>query len=355
MSEFFDDGYEKLNTVDLRSDVLSRPTAAMIEAMAQAAAERTYFGLREDPRQLELEARTAELLGHEDALLFPTCTMANEVALLLLTRPGDIVVTPPHSHLVTSEANAPAVLAGVRVEFLPGDMPLPSLDVWAHAAARKGDTQNPRISTFAIENTHNRAGGAVIDAASTQALAELAHANDKKLHIDGARLFCAAVAEEVAPSELARHADTVSISLNKTLGAPNGAMLAASHALIERALVWRHRLGGGFRPTGIVAAAALVAIADWRSVVIDNRRARRLADGLNQLDGLSVIPPATNIVVVIIDKPGLTPRRLCDNLACNGVLALPFGDDRIRMVLYREVDEAAVDRAIEAAEASLQP
>jgi threonine aldolase len=325
----------------------------MIEAMVRAASERAYFELREDPRQRDLEAQMAELLGHEDSLLFPTCTMANEVALQLLTRPGDVVATPPGAHLVTSEANAPAVLSGVRVEFLDGDMPMPSIDVWTRAAKREGGTQKPPVSTFAIENTHNRAGGAVVDAASTQALAELAHEHGKKLHIDGARLFCAAVAQDTAPSELARHADTVSISLNKTLGAPGGAMLVASKALIDRALVLRHRLGGGFRPTGILAAAALEAISDWPSLHIDNERAQRLANGLVRLDGIGVIAPATNLVMILIRKPGLTPRMLCDNLAANGVLALPFGEDRIRMAIYREIDEDAVDRTISAVEKSL--
>lgn len=337
-----------MDIIDLRSDVLSRPTPEMIEAMTAAARDRTYFGLREDPRQSLLEQRAAELLGHEDALMFPTCTMANEVGLQLLTRPGDVVAAPTDAHIVTSEANAPAVLAGVRVEAVPGAVPLPPLEAWERVATRSGDTQNPRVTTFSIENTHNRAGGAVINAASTQALAALARRTGMKLMIDGARLLNAAVALGEKPAELASCADVVSISLNKSLGAPNGAILAGSRALIERALVLRHRLGGGFRPTGILAAAALVALSNWSHMSIDQGRTRRLAQGLGKLDGLKVIDPATNILIVIINIAHLTPKKLCAQLAAQGVLALPFGEDRIRMVLYRDIDEAAVDRTIAA-------
>ncbi len=344
-----------MTIVDLRSDVLSRPTPPMIEAMMRAAGERTYFGLREDPRQLELESKIAGLLGQEDALLFPTCTMANEVALMLLARPGDIVATPRDVHIVTSEANAPSILAGVRVEFVPGDAPMPPLAAWEAMARRKGDVQNAAVTTFAIENSHNRSGGAVIDEAATAALADLAKANGIKLMIDGARLFNAAAALDVAPRDLARHADAVSVSLNKSLGAPNGAVLAASRALIERALVLRQRLGGGMRPTGILAAAGLVAISDWQRLREDQRRAQRLADGLGRLAGLAVIAPATNIVVVVIQTPGVTPQTLCARLASLGVLALPFGEGRIRMAIYRDIDDDSIALTIAAMATSLAP
>lgn len=337
-----------MEPVDLRSDVLSRPTGAMIDAMTAAARERTYFGLREDPHQQLLEHKVAKLLGHEDALLFPTCTMANEVALQLLTRPGDLVAAPSDAHMVTSEANAPAVLSGVRIESVAGTAPMPPLAAWERMAGRRGDTQNPRVSTFAIENSHNRAGGAVVDAAYTCELGQLAKRYGLHLMVDGARLFNAAVALGCEPRELARHADTVSISLNKSLGAPNGAMLAGSRELIDRALVLRHRLGGGFRPTGILAAAAMVALESWPRLVDDHQRARRLYTGLSAMAGLTLQEPATNILIVVIEVPGLTPHLLCQRMAERGVLTMPFGEDRIRMVTYRDIDDAAIDLAIAA-------
>ena len=343
-----------MNFVDLRSDVLSRPSPEMIEAMVGAARERTHFGLREDPRQLELEKQVAELLGQEDALLFPTCTMANAVALMLLTRPGDIVAAPRDVHIATSEANAASVLSGVRVEFVSGEAPLPSLAAWEAMARRKGDVQNPPVTLFAIENSHNRSGGALIDADSTAAISRLAKANGIKLMIDGARLFNAAAALGASPGDLARDADAVSVSLNKSLGAPNGAILAASRSLIDRALVVRQRLGGGIRPTGMLAAAGLIALKSWPRLIEDQRRARRLADGIAQLAGVWVIPPATNIVVIALHAPGLLPKALCQRLASHAVLALPFGEDRIRMVTYRDIDDDAVDRAILAMANSLE-
>lgn len=335
-----------LNTVDLRSDVLSRPTPAMVEAMSQAAGERAFFGLREDPRQQALEAKAAQWLGHEDALLFPTCTMANEVALQLLTRPGDLVAAPPDAHLVTSEANAPAALSGVRIEWVSGTAPMPPLSAWERLALRRGDVQNPRVSTFAIENTHNRAGGAVVTPSYTAELAELARRHGMRLMVDGARLANSAVAQGCKPADLAACADLVTLSLNKSLGAANGALLAGSSQLIEHALVLRHRLGGGFRPTGIVAAAGLVALDSWPRLSEDHRRTRVLYTGLGRLGGLRMLDPATNILVAIIEVSGLTPSLLCERLAARGVLAMPFGEDRIRMVVYRDIDDAAIEQTI---------
>lgn len=343
-----------MSPVDLRSDVLSRPSVEMVEAMLRVAREPAHFGLREDPRQQELERQMAELVGQEDALLFPTCTMANEVGLMLLTRPGDTVAAPRDVHMATSEANAAAVLSGVRLEFLPGDAPLPPLTEWQAMASRKSDAQNPPVSTFLIENSHNRSGGAVIDEHSTMALSNLAKNHGIKLMIDGARLFNAAIALGASPAALARHADAISISLNKSLGAPNGAILAGSRALIERALVLRQRLGGGIRPTGMLAAAGLVAIASWTRLAEDQSRAKRLAEGLTALPGLSVVAPATNIVVISIKAPGPTSQELCAHLAAHGVLVLPFGADRIRMVIYRDIDDDTVDATIAATRKSIE-
>jgi len=339
--------------IDLRSDVLSRPTQKMIEAMSCAAADRTYFGLREDPRQQQLEARVAQWLGHEDALLFPTCTMANEVALQLLTRPGDLVAAPVDAHLVTSEANAPAVLSGVRIEWVAGKAPMPPLEAWEKMAVRRGDTQNPRVSTFAIENTHNRAGGAVVTASYMSELGALARRHGMRVMVDGARLANSAVAQRCKLDELGRPADLVTLSLNKSLGAPNGALIAGSKDLIDRALVLRHRVGGGFRPTGIIAEAGLVAIESSSQLENDHRRTRDLYEGIGRLGGLNLIEPETNILVVIIEVPDLSPQLLCQRLATHDVLAMPFGDDRIRLVVYRDIDDTAVERTILAMAACL--
>jgi threonine aldolase len=335
--------------IDLRSDFLTRPTPAMQAAMATAAAAPAHFGLREDPRQQALERRVATLLGMEDALLFPTCTMANEVALMLLTSPGDLVLAPARPHVVTSEAGAPAALAGVAVVELPDQGPCPPASAWREAARAPHDELKPRIAALVLENTHNRSGGIPIDAADARAVVAVARAHGLRAHLDGSRLFNAAVACRVAPAALCEGFDTVAISLNKGLGAPLGAMLAGSAALMARAIVLRQRLGGGMRPTGIVSAAALVALEDWTHLAIDHDRARALAMGLADVRGIRVDVEAvrTNIVVAEVAEGG-DAAQACARLASHGVLALPFGTSRIRLVTYRDIDDDDVARAVAA-------
>jgi len=343
--------------VDLRSDFLTRPTPAMIAAMTEAAREPGHFGLREDPRQQALERRLAQLLGQEDALLFPTCTMANEVGLMLLARPGEVVATHAATHIVTSEAGAPAALGGLSVEVVPGDPVMPAPEAWAALAGRGTDSLLPRVAAFSLENTHNRGAGAPLTAAYMAEIVGIAKRHGIGVHLDGARLFNAAVALSVQPSDLARGCDTIAVSLNKGLGAVIGGALAGSCDLIARALTLRQRLGGGIRPTGMVAAAGLLAIESWPRLVEDHRRARRLAERLAGMAELRVDPAqvVTNIVVATIAAGGPSPAALCDRLARNGVLALPFGPGRIRLVVYRDIDDAAIDQAAAAIADSLKP
>lgn len=334
--------------VDLRSDILTRPTPRMTEAMAQAALAPAHFGLREDPSQRALEARVAAMLGTQDALLFPTCSMANEVALQVLTSPGDVVLAQPDVHIVTSEGGGPAVLAGVQVVAVPGEFPCPAPDAWEALARQRPDESRPRVAAIVIENTHNRAGGAVLPREWVDAVLGVAKSCGARAHLDGSRIFNAAVARDVAPARLCAGFDTVSVSLNKGLGAPLGAALAGSVPLIARALVFRQRLGGGLRPTGIIAAAALEALSDISHLADDHRRARSLAAALAGIPGLRVDPASveTNIVAVDIVSPGLTPATLCERLGRHGVLALPFGPARVRLVTYRDIGDADIEFAV---------
>jgi len=331
--------------IDLRSDLLTRPTEAVRAAMDEAASGRTYFGLREDPRQQALERRVAALLGCEDALLFPTCSMANEVALMLLARPGETVVTQPHTHIVTSEAGAPAALGGLLVEPVPGEGAMPDLAGWQAAAERGHDALKPRVAVFALENTHNRAGGVAVTPAYQDEVLALARRAGIATHLDGARVFNAAVALGVAPDALTAGFDTVAVSLNKAIGAPVGAALGGSVAAIEAALRLRQRLGGGIRPTGIWAAGALAALGDLSHLAEDHRRASLLATDLAGIVGLSV-RAETNIVVARLASG--RPETFCAVLAQHDVLALPFGADAVRFVLYRDIDDESVARAARA-------
>lgn len=336
--------------IDLRSDFLTRPTSAMLRAMTEAAEAPAAFDLREDPWQRRLEERTAALLGTEDALLFPTCTMANEVAIMLWARPGDAVLCHADAHIVGSEAGAPAALAGVTLRPLPGAHGAPPPELWTAAATPPHDAQRSRAALFVLEQTHNRAAGHALPLTHTDAVVTAARAVGARLHLDGARLFNAAIALGETPSRLAQGADSVAVSLNKGLGAPLGAMLAGPAVFIGEALRMRQMLGGGIRPSGMIAAAGLVAIEDWSHLAEDHRRAALLADAAATIRGITpIIPPTpTNIVVLRLDPRIGGADVAVRELAADGVLALAFGPDLLRLVTWRSVTDTDVAHTIRA-------
>lgn len=339
------------SVIDLRSDFIARPTEAMIEAMTAALRAPGTFDLREDPRQRALEQAAARMLGKEDALLFPTCTMANQAAIAVSCRPGNLVLAEADSHVITSEAGAPAALSGVLVRGLPGQDGQIDLAALGRALATPADALRPRPALIVLENTHNRAAGAALPPDHVRSVALLARRAGVPIHVDGARLFNAAVALGVPVAELCAGATTVSLSLNKGLCAPAGAMLAGPTTLIEDALVVRQRLGGGMRPLGFIAAAGLEALATMPArLAEDHANAARVAAGLAFIPGLTpIVPePVTNIVVVAIDPALARPAAFLQRLEALGVLALPFGVDRIRLVFHREIDRAAAETTLAA-------
>ena len=349
-----------MDTVDLRSDFLARPSAAM-RAAAERAAGSLHFGLREDPHQQQLEARLAALLGKEDALVFPTCTMANTTALLLQAPPGSRVLTQPQAHVLVGEANAAAALGGLALAAVdagavePAAMAMPDPARWQQALAGCADPQRPAVRLCVLENTHNRSGGWALPAAYGAEVARCARAAGARLHLDGARLFHAAGALGCPLQELAAPFDTVSLSLNKAFGAPIAAALAGPRSLIAEALGVRQRLGGGIRPVGAPCAATLAALDEHAELAPLPALAARLARGLAQCAGLriAVREGLTNIVLAEPAWPGDTPHTVVQRLAAAGLLALAFDDRRIRFVLYRGIDADAVDRAIAIAQRAL--
>ena len=349
-----------MDTVDLRSDFIARPGEAMLEAFARAARGPLEFGLREDPHQRQLEERMAALLGCEDALVFPTCTMANTVAVLLASQPGDRLLVQPQAHMLLSEAGAAAALAGVVPEAVaphgsgPVEAILPPADAWREALRAPVDAQRSRVALCALENTHNRGGGFPLPAAATRAITDLAHEAGARAHLDGARLFAAATALGVPLSALAAGFDTTSVSLNKALGAPVAAVLGASRTAIARALPLRQRLGGGIRPVGPACAATLAGLDDLSHLAQVQALARRLASGL-QAAGLQVASPEhiTSMVLVRVPAP-LDAHALVSRCADRGVLALAMDARLVRFALYRGVTAAGVDRAIDAATAAVR-
>ena len=265
--------------IDLRSDTVTQPTEGMRRAIAEAAVGDEQK--REDPTVLELERRVAELLGHEDAVFLPTATMANQIALRLLSRPGDVLLAERTSHVVIYEYGGPAVHAGLMVHGLSGRSGRVTAEELRTAVPERTKTADQAPTLVSLENTHNSAGGRVWSLSELSETVSTARELGLAVHLDGARLLNAAVALGCAPSEIAACADTVTLCLSKGLGCPLGALLATSAPLVERARVEKHLFGGALRQAGIVAAAGVYALDHHvERLADDHARARRLAEGL---------------------------------------------------------------------------
>jgi threonine aldolase len=333
-----------MTPIDLRSDTVTRPTAAMREAMARAEVGDDVYG--EDPTVNLLQAEVAALLGKEAALFVPSGTMANQVSLGVLTRPGDEIVCDAGAHCISFESGALAALWGVQARTIAAERGL--LDPAAvEAAIRPAGDVFPRTRVVALENTHNRGGGAVYPLERVRALGELARRRSLHLHLDGARLWNACAATGIAPAEYARDATTVSVCLSKGLGAPAGSLVAGPRDLVAEARRLRKRLGGGMRQAGVLAAAGLHALRNHRArLVEDHANARHLADGLTELGGLLPFPVETNLVFVAFT--GRSAADLSARLATEGVLANPEGSrpDLLRLVTHLDVSRAQMDDAL---------
>jgi threonine aldolase len=337
--------------VDLRSDTVTRPTPEMRRAIAAAEVGDAVLG--DDPTAAALEAEAARLLGKEAALLFPSGIMANTAAMLLLGAPGTEAVIGAGGHMLDWEEGAAAAWGGIvfrAVETADGLLTPEAVD----AAIRPESRYFARTSVVCLENTHNGAGGRVMDAARTRAVADAARARGASVHLDGARLPNAAAASGRSMAELAAPADTVMVSLSKGLGAPIGALLAGTAEAMERGWRLRRRLGGAMRQSGILAAAGLHALRHHRDRLPDDHaRARRLASAASSVEGLSVSSPETNIVLLDLGDPGLQVAPLLAALERRGVLMASFGARRVRAVTHLDVDDRGIERAAEALAAAV--
>jgi threonine aldolase len=327
------------DVIDLRSDTVTRPTAAMREAMAAAPVGDDVYG--EDPTVTALEQRVAELLGQEAALFTPSGSMANQLGLRLLVHPGQELLCDTDAHVVRAELGAAAAFSGITTRTYTADRGLVDVDVVA--ALMRPDAGPYLVSTVAVavENTHNFGGGTVQPLAELQRLRSVADDAGLALHLDGARLWNAHVASGVSLPAYGRMFDTVSVCLSKGLGAPVGSLLASTAARVAEARVWRKRLGGGMRQVGILAAAGLHALDHHvQRLADDHRRARRLADLLAEVAPGAVDPATveTNIVVVATDTAAATVAAcreqgvllsLLDRRHLRAVTHLDAGDDDV--------------------------
>jgi threonine aldolase len=335
--------------IDLRSDTVTQPSPAMREAMASAVVGDDVY--RDDPTVNELEARTAEVLGKEDAVFVPTGSMSNQIALRTHTEPGDLVIIEGSAHIVMSEAGAGAVISGVTMRPLPGDHGVFTPDDVANTMGQRHvfnpSTLKSPPTLLCLENTHNGGGGTVWPLDRLQAVCAVGREHGLTLHLDGARLWHASAASGVDVREYAEPFDTVNVCFSKGLGAPVGSALAGARVFIDRARRFKQQLGGGMRQAGIIAAGALYALENQRDDLRkDVRNARSLAEGLAALDGVSldVERVHSNIVRFQVDRDSGAFASRCHE---RGVYMLPNGMHGMRAVLHRDVSDGDVLEALE--------
>lgn len=338
---------------DFRSDTMTAPTAAMRAAMAAAVVGDDVWG--EDPTVRRLEEDGAALLGKPAALFLPSGTMANQVAIHVHCRPGDELVCEERSHVYYYEGGGIARWSGTQVRPLTAASGFPEPDQVV-AAVRADDPHFPRTRLLVLENTHNMAGGRVANAARIGALAAVARRHRLQVHIDGARLLNAAVALGCRAADLVAAADSTTLCLSKGLGAPVGSLLAGDVAFIAEARRTRKAFGGGMRQAGVIAAAALLALHEGPALLaVDHARAKTLAHGLAELPWARVDVAATETNIVMLDLPTADPVALLAHLKAHDVLASKAGPRRLRFVLHRDVDDAAVQRCLHACAAFATP
>jgi threonine aldolase len=298
-----------------------------------------------DPTTRRLEARVAELLGTEDALFFPSGTQANQTGIALVTEPGTELLLEANAHLVHSEVAGVAALSGVQIRVIttPDGLLTPEL---VRGMIRAPSPYVPRATALAIENSHSTAGGRVLNAAAVDALVRVAREARMAVHLDGARLWNAAVAAGVPPARLAQGADTVMVSISKGLGCPVGSCLGFKQSMRARAWEIRKRLGGGMRQSGILTAAGLYALDHNLSRIGDDHaNATRFAELLSDSRTVRPSAPETNIVMVDLLRERDTPQSVSQRLAEAGVRLAPWGPRRLRAVTHLDVTRADIERA----------
>lgn len=339
--------------IDLRSDTVTRPTAAMRAAMAAAEVGDDQYG--DDPSVNALQDRIADLLGKETALFVPSGTMANQVALKLLTRPGDDVLVGDEAHIVWHEAGASAANAGVQFTVIGQGCRFTAADVAARAKPR-GHVVQPGTTLVCVESTHNRGGGFVFDPAEAVAIAAAARTLGLATYLDGARLFNAAVAAGRTLADLAAPFDVVGVALSKGLGCPVGSLLAFPRALLPVALQARRRFGGAMRQSGILAAAGLHALDHHVARLADDHaHARLIAEAVAQTPArIAMDDVQTNIVIFHLPAPLPDAATVVARAQAQGVLVQAFGPRTVRATTHLDVSHAACAQAGRVLAAAIQ-
>jgi len=336
-----------IQIIDLRSDTVTKPSKAMRQVMANAEVGDDVFG--DDPTVNLLQEKVAAMLGKQAALFVPSGTMANLIAILTHTNPGDEVIMEKESHTFNYEVGGAAALAGIQINPLVGDRGILEKDQ-IEKAIRMPNVHIPQTKLICLENTHNRGSGAIYPLEKIWLISELAKEKGLKMHLDGARIFNASVASGIEVKEYAQYFDSLTFCFSKGLGAPVGSIITGTKEFIQKAHRYRKMLGGGMRQVGILAAAAIYALDNnIKRLAEDHRHARMLADELNKIAGFKVNPDhvETNIVVFDVSNSAFSVNEVVQKMQDNGVLLVPFGATLVRAVTSLAVSSEEIEKTIE--------
>ncbi len=333
------------NPIDLRSDTVTKPSAEMRRAMAAAEVGDDVF--MEDPTVNRLQARAAEVFGRETALFVPSGSMGNLVCLIAHARPGQEVICEENAHIYTNEMASMAGVAGLLPRLIPTD---DGILAWEEIGRMIRPKMYARAQTglVCLENTHNLAGGTVYPTRVAHEICDRAHEAGLPVHLDGSRIFNAAVFLGEDVGEMTKKFDSIQFCLSKGLGAPVGSMIVGSKTFIDRCRSIRKMLGGGMRQAGVLAAAGLIALESGpKRLSIDHENAKFLAQELARLPGLRLNPARvqTNIVIYDVRETGLSSAEFLAQLAQRGVLGVPVDQEKVRMVTHPDVNRNDVEKA----------
>jgi threonine aldolase len=337
-----------MKMIDMRSDTKTLPTEEMRRAMYEAEVGDDVDG--EDPSVNHLERLGADMLGKQAALFTTSGIMSNLLSVLTHTQRGEEIILGNESHIFWYEVGGASALGGVVMRTVPNqtDGTIPPAEV--RKAIREADLDFPKTSLLCLENTHNRCGGAVLTEEYTDQICALAHSNGLKVHIDGARIFSAAVHLGIPVSRLVKDADSVCFCLSKNLSAPVGSLLCGSQEFINRTRKWRRMLGGGMRQAGVIAAAGIVALQTMTErLAVDHQNARLLSEGLAEIPGLTIHPERVQTNIVLFEPPEKVEAGLFLQLMKEqGVLLSSMGGRTIRAVTHRMISQDDIKSSIEA-------
>ena len=334
--------------IDLRSDTVTQPTVAMREAIASAAVGDDVYG--DDPTVNSLEERVAALFGHEAALFCPTGSLANQLSIRTLVKPGEELLVETRSHIVRAELGAAATFSGITTRTWPAEDGLLRAEDPLAIAHENAGPYLVSTKAIAVENTHNFGGGTVQPIAEIEKLSVAARARGIAMHLDGARIWNAHVASHVSFADYGKHFDTISVCLSKGLGAPVGSLMISTKERIQEARIWRKRYGAGMRQVGILAAAGHYALDhNIARLAEDHLRAQKIAVALAAIEPSLVDPKkvVTNIVGLELSKVGITAGELASRCKEAGLWISALGPHYARLVTHLDFDDAQCDQAIE--------